>query len=138
MAILILGIFFHISPVHGLFYHCIIVIHVFILTNVCVIHTLCSAVALHLGNFVMYISYILFVIALPSSLLTCIHKNGLISHLFELVVTCTETNIFVPSFSISHIPNLLESLSVVFHFTLNILQPKTCIQHQLYTVFEII
>ena len=62
--------------------------------------------------------------------------------LFELVVTCIETHIFVPTFSISHIfISIIKffccfSLLLGYLFTLNIIQPKTYIQHNIYTIFE--
>ena len=62
--------------------------------------------------------------------------------LFELVVTLVEIHIFVSSFSVSYIfisiikffcsfSLLLRQLS-----TLNILHPNTCIQHNIYTIFD--
>ena len=73
LAILHPGILFYISPVYGLFHHCVIVTYVFALIFLwmiylrklqyfCVLHRICSLVALHIGNLVMYISCILFVV----------------------------------------------------------------------------
>ena len=64
--------FFLYPPVHGLFRHCVIVTSVFVLIclcilylwlliYVCVLRTIWYLVALHLGNLVMHIHFILFV-----------------------------------------------------------------------------
>ena len=61
---------------------------------------------------------------------------------FELVVTCIETHTFVPSFSIYHIFIYIRKFFCCFSlilgqiFTLNILHPKKCIQHNIYNIFE--
>ena len=73
----------------------------------------------------------------------CLHsKNWINILLFELVVTCIETHIFVPSFSIYHIFISIIKFLCCFSlllgqlFNLNIPHPKTCIQHNIYTIFE--
>ena len=145
----ILVILFYTSPVHGLFYRFIIVTSdlVFIclwilypcfLWYVGVIYTIYSLVVLHLGKISIHIPFIWFVIPLSPSSLTCIHNNGL-TPLLKLVVTCIETHIFIPSFSISHI-----FISIVFFFwclllsgqlfTLNIQHSNTYTLYHLYTI----
>ena len=83
---------------------------------------------------------ILFFMPLFPLSLTCSQKCINIS-LFELVATCIETRIFVPSFSISH-----EFVSIVKFscyllllgqlFASNLRHSKICIQHYLYTIFQ--
>ena len=69
-------------------------------------------------------------------------QNWINTPLFELIVTCIETHIFVTNFSISHILisiiKLLYCFTLIFGqiFTFNILHPNTCIQHNIYTIFE--
>ena len=67
-------------------------------------------------------------------------KNCINTSFFELVFTCIETPIFVPSFSISHvfisIINFYVFLLLGNIFTLNIQHSNTCNQHHLYTIFE--
>ena len=83
----ILGILSHVSTMYGLFFNCIFVkftfvliclwmLYIWLLWYVCVLHTICSLVALHLGNLVMHISCILFVVPLSPSLLTYIPNSG--------------------------------------------------------------
>ena len=63
----VLGIFLYIFPVHERFWHCAIIVSVFVFIClcllqmclhwfVCVFFTVCSLVALHLGNFVLCLS----------------------------------------------------------------------------------
>ena len=62
--------------------------------------------------------------------------------LFELVFKCIETRIFVPGFPIFHIfISIIKSfccfsLLLGHIFTFNILNPKTCIQQNIYAIFE--
>ena len=146
MDILHLGILFYISPVHTLLHYCIMVTSVFLficlwmlylwlLRYFCVIHTICSLVALHLGHCFTHISCIELVIPFSSSSLTWIHKSGLTTF-FELVVTCIKTNIFVPTFSISYIFISIIRFFCCFlllgHlFTWNIQHYTTLIQHNI-------
>ena len=150
MDILYFGILLYISPAHGLLHHCAIVtsvvvliylwmLYLWLLRHVCVLHTMCSLVALHLGNIVMYIYGILFFIPLSSSSLTCVQKSGLtyrcwyfLSYSLKYITLFLVYQYLIYLF-------LLETLSVGFHleklFTLNLLHPKKCMQHHLYTVF---
>ena len=70
----ILGVWFYIAPVHGLFHHYIIVTYVLVficlwmlypcfLWFFCVLHKIYSLVVLHIGNVVMHIFCIFFVVA---------------------------------------------------------------------------
>ena len=85
--------------------------------------------------YIMYCSIVVILVYLHS-------KNWINISLFELVVTCIETHIFVPSFLISHtfisviIFFCCFSLLLEQIFTLNVLNSKTCIQHNIYTIFE--
>ena len=74
----------YIYPVHGLFLHCVILTSVLVLIflcmlylwslwYVCVLHTIFSLVALHLGDISMHISCILIVMPFFPSSLTYIH-----------------------------------------------------------------
>ena len=68
-------------------------------------------------------------------------KKWINTYLFELVVTCIETHILVPNFSIFHrfisIIIFFCSFLLLGHiFALNFQHSKTCIQHHLYTIFE--
>ena len=87
---LILGIFYDISPMCGLFFHCIFVtfaflliclwmLYIFLLVYVDVFHTICSLVVLDIGNLVMHISCIWFVMPFSPFSLACIHKSWLTS-----------------------------------------------------------
>ena len=78
----------YISHAHGLFHHSVIFTSVFLLIcwwilylwlmqYVCVLHKICSLGALHLGNLIMYISCIWFVMPFLLSYLTYIHNSGL-------------------------------------------------------------
>ena len=74
----ILGIFYYISPMFGLFFHCIVVTfelaliflwmsYICLLQHVGVLHNIYSLVLLHIGNIVSHILCILFVMPfLPS------------------------------------------------------------------------
>ena len=53
---------------------CLLMLRIWLRRYVCVLHTIRSLFALHLGNSVMHISCILFFIILLSSLLTFIHE----------------------------------------------------------------
>ena len=86
---LILVTFSYVSPMYGLFFHFIFIkftfvliwlwiLYLWLLQYVCVIHTILSLVALHLGDIVMHISCLLIVVTLFPSLLTYIHNSGLI------------------------------------------------------------
>ena len=105
------------------------------------LNTICSLVRLYIGNLISYISFTWVGMPFPTYSLTCILKKWINITLLVLVVTCIETHIFVPSFSISH---LFFSTTNVFYcllilgklFNLNIQHSKTCIQHCLYTKFE--
>ena len=77
--------FFYISPMHGLFHYCVIFTSVFVLIflwmlylwllpYVCVLRMICSLLVIHMGDLVIHISCVLFIIPLSSSLLTRIHK----------------------------------------------------------------
>ena len=85
---LILGILTYISPMYGLFFHCIVVtftpvliclwmVYICLLIYVGVIHTIWYLVILHISNIIMHIYCIWFVIPLSPSSLTCINKSGL-------------------------------------------------------------
>ena len=87
LILLHLGYFLYISPVHGLFYHLIIVTYAFVficlwmfypffLQYVCVTYTIYSLFVLHLGRIVIHIYCKLLVMPLPPFLLTCIHNRG--------------------------------------------------------------
>ena len=62
--------------------------------------------------------------------------------LFELVVKCIEIHIFVPSFSTYHIFLSIIKFFSCFSlllgqlFTLNLIHPKTCIQYNIYSIFD--
>ena len=108
---------------------------------------LCTSYVLILGcdasweachSYFLYIlcySVVVILIELPS-------QNRINILLFELFFTCIETHIFVPSISISHIFISIIKFFCRFSillgqmFTLNILHPNTCIQHNTYTIFE--
>ena len=122
----ILVTFSYVSPMYGLFFHFIFIkftfvliwlwiLYLWLLQYVCVIHTILSLVALHLGDIVMHISCLLIVVTLFPSLLTYI-RNSLLTHIFlKLVVTCIESHIFVHGCSISHIFISIIKFSVDFY-----------------------
>ena len=153
MAILNLSIFFYIPPVHGLFHHCVIV------TSVCFINffvkvismvtaiCLCTSYDLILGcatSWEYCHAYLLYIICYASfAILVDLHSQKLINIYFiGLVVTFTETHIFVHSFSISHI--FISTLKFFCFsllllgklFTWNLQHSEPHIQHHLYTKFD--
>ena len=74
-----------------------------LLQYVGVLRMVLSLVVIHVGNLVVHISCILFVMPLSLFLLTYIHKSGSKISLFGLVVTCIDIHMLVPNISISHI-----------------------------------
>ena len=141
-----------ISIPYMVFFHCIVVTFTFILIclwmfylcllwYVCVFNIICSLVVLHLwedcNQYLLYmICYAIFIILVD----LYSHKWIDIS-LFELVVTCIEKHIIVPSLSIS---NIFISIITFFCcllllskiFTLDSQRSKTCNQHHIYTIFD--
>ena len=93
------------------------------------------------GSFRAYFLYITFY-CLVVILIYLYSQRCINISLFESVVTYIETHICVPSFLISHIFISVIKFFCFFSlllgqpFTLNILHPKTCIQHNIYTIFE--
>ena len=78
--------FLYVSPMYGLFFQCIFVkfiflfslmLYIWLLRYVFVLHTIFSLFDPHLGNLVMYISCILFIVPLSPSSFTYIHNSGL-------------------------------------------------------------
>ena len=87
-----------------------------------------------------YFLYIIFY-AIVAILFDLHSQNWIYISLFELVVTCIETHIFVTILSISHIfISVIKFfccfLLLVKLFNSNIKYSKRCIQHNIYTIFE--
>ena len=152
MAILHLGILLYLSPVNGLFHHCIIFAYVFLvillwmlylwlLRYVCVLYTIWSLVALHLGNLVMHIFWIWIVMPFSPSLLTYSCNSGLtylclnyfshaLKHIYLLPVSQYLIYLFI-------LNGFFCCLLLSGHiFTWNIQYSKTHIQHHIYNIFE--
>ena len=135
-----------IPPLH----HCYILVCINIFVNVISIVTaifLCTSYDLILGCAAFWelcYTYFLYIVCYPIFVIIVdLHSKRWINiSFFELVVTCIKLHIFVPSFSISRIfisiIKFFYFLSLLLGqiFPLNILHPKTCIQHSIYTIFE--
>ena len=94
LVVLHLGYLFYFSPVHGLLYHsiivasdfvfiCLLMLYPCLLICVGIIYTIYSLVVIHLGNIVIHISCIWFVIPFSPSLLACMQKIRLTSFCFN-------------------------------------------------------
>ena len=146
--------FFYIFPLHGLFFHCIVLtfefvlrclwmLYICLLRYFCVLHNIYSLFLLHLGNHVMNIYWILFLCYCHHTHLPPFKKvdEQLFVWTYHLVATCIETHILFPNFLISHI--FIYPLKFFCCFlllgeilALNIQHSKICNQHHLYTIFE--
>ena len=128
---------------------CYILICIYMFVNVISIFTeicWCSSYNVILGcttSWEYCHAYVLYILCYPIFfVLVDLHSQKCIDiSLFELVVTCIETHIFVPSLSISRvfisiIKNLCFLLLLGKLFALNIQHSKICNQYHLYTIFE--
>ena len=76
------------------------------------------------------------------AILTDLYSQNCVDiYLFELSITCIETHILVPNFSIFHIFLSIIRFFCCFFilgklFNLNIQHYKTCIQHHIYNILE--
>ena len=93
----VFGVLFYISPVSGLFYHCVVVkddfeltclwiSYLFLLQFIFLLYTIYSLVGIQIGKIFVYTYW--FIMSLLPALLNCIQKSGLTPIFKHLPLSC--------------------------------------------------